>query len=47
MKVSSNKTFQYTKMFTTKVDYVYNDKGRPECKDGCQDMCSGDSGDEK
>jgi len=44
LQVSSNKTFQYTKMFTTKVDYVYNDKGRPQCKDGCKDMCAGDSG---
>ena len=44
LQINSNKTFNYTNFFTTKVDYVKNDKGRPICKDDCKDACAGDSG---
>ena len=44
LEINSNKTFPYTKLLTTKVNYEYNDKKRPICKGKCQDTCSGDSG---
>ena len=41
LEISSNKSFKYSKLLTTKVNYQHNDKGRPLCKGECRDTCAG------
>ena len=46
LTISSNKTFPFTKMLTTHINFTLNEFDAPVCEGRCQDMCGGDSGNE-